>query len=237
MPANFQRLKAGQPWRVSQATADAMIAAAEQYAKHDRDRTGPPPTYEFQGDMIDVRNDSGADQARFNVPGLEAALITDAQNLREFQNYPRFSGVVPTWPAHVGEFCVLVEPLAVGAIGKALVSGIVPVQLQPLPAAAQQFMFADILSGYNGRPGRTQLGSSPGPLVRHGRDRHAVGLGTALGSGDLIRVQLTAKPVRRQSASANVLGLNPDLSRFAGAGPATAVTRHHGDRLAGHRQR
>ena len=150
MPSNFQRLKAGQPWRVTQATADAIIESAEQYAQHSHDPVGlPPPEYRFEGEILDVRNDSGAALNRFSVVGLDNALITDDKNLLEFQNFPRFSALTPKWPDHVGRYGVLIEPIAANAIGKCLVSGVVPVQVR-LQQKMDNMLHAQIIDGVSG---------------------------------------------------------------------------------------
>ena len=149
MPTNFQRLKAGQPWRVTQQTSDAILAAAEDYARHSRDPDFvPPPEYLFQGNVIQVRNDSGNPMPRFSVAGLNAPLIMSVNNLQEFQNYPRFSVSKPT-AANSGNFCILVEPLGAGQIGLAMVSGVVPCQLYRSQGDTQP-TFADVTPGQIG---------------------------------------------------------------------------------------
>jgi len=86
---------------------------------------------------------------RFSVAGFSAALILPADNLGEFQNYPRFSVDVPSLPDDAGRFCILVEPLAAGAIGLALVTGVAPVQINLAPGADAPD-FADAVNGQIG---------------------------------------------------------------------------------------
>ena len=97
----------------TETTANAIIAAAEEWAKHhsDADPTAPPE-YHFEGNLVQVRNDGSYPMARFSVAGLTTALITPSQNLKQFQSYPRFSVRVPT-AADFDNFCVLVEQIAV----------------------------------------------------------------------------------------------------------------------------
>ena len=149
MPINFQRLKSGQPWSITQTTADAIIESAENWAKHKRDgEDADPPEYLYQGNIIQIKNASGYTMPRFSVAGLDAALITPAQNLNEFQNYPRLSGRVPL-AADSGGFCILLEPLVAGAIGLAMVSGVAPVQLYRYDGDTQP-SFADVAAGQIG---------------------------------------------------------------------------------------
>ncbi len=143
---NFQRLRAGQPWRVTEPTANAIIAAAEQYSQRSRDPgSAAPPEYAFQGNIVQVKNTSDAAMPRFSVAGLGGgALFGPDANLAEFQNFVRFNVAVPT-ADDAGAFCVLIEPIAAGAIGLALVSGVAPVQIYL--SDATPFEFADVSAG------------------------------------------------------------------------------------------
>ena len=130
MATSFRRFRSGEKFRINEHTANAMMAAAEEYSRRSRDPgLIGSPEYFFQGNTIHVRNDSGSDMPRFSVAGLAAALITPAQNIVEFQNYPRFSVRTPVVATDASRFCILIEPLADGAIGLAMVSGVVPVQI------------------------------------------------------------------------------------------------------------
>ena len=149
MPVNFQRLKAGSGFRVSQATADALIASAEHHAKHSRNPHHiAPPSYGFEGNVVQAQNNSNADMPRFSVAGFTTALITPTNNLNEFQNFPRFSLQTPT-TSDAGRFCVTVDPIASGAIGLVLVSGLVPVQIY-LKNGDSAPSFADVKDGQIG---------------------------------------------------------------------------------------
>ena len=108
-----------------------------------------PPEYAFEGNIVDVRNDSGSAMPRFSVAGFSDILISPSQNLQEFQNYPRFSLRTPQTPDDQGKFCVTLEPLATGAIGKAMISGVCPCQVWRSPGDTAQ-AFADVKNGQIG---------------------------------------------------------------------------------------
>lgn len=76
-----------------------------------------------------VRNDSGANQPRFAVLGLNGPIISTTANLTEWKERLTFKGILPTAVTHSGKFCVLLEPLANGRIGTAAVGGVVPVRI------------------------------------------------------------------------------------------------------------
>ncbi len=82
-----------------------------------------------QAGIVLVNNDSGYDRGRFDVLGIDGVAIEASANLEEFQNRIVLSGATPTASDHTGRFVVLLEPIAAGAIGKAVVSGVCPVQV------------------------------------------------------------------------------------------------------------
>ncbi|MGO8690648.1 MAG: hypothetical protein ACLQLG_13580 [Thermoguttaceae bacterium] len=147
MPYNFQRIKAGQIFRPNEPTANAILSAAEKEARHGRDPGRFNPfDYVYRGNPIQVQNQDGAALGRFSVVGLGNALITDAENLSEFQNYPRLTVSAPSFPGDAGAVAVLLEPLAAGAIGLAALAGVVPCQVQ-VTSGLDWYWFADVLSG------------------------------------------------------------------------------------------
>ena len=146
MTASFQRLRAGQPWRVNEPTARAIIESAEYWARHSRDPDQvPPPEYRFEGSVIQCRNDTGCDLMRFDAVGFADALIHPADNLQEFQNYPRFSLRTPT-AADAGAFGICVEPIESGAVGMVLVAGVIAAQIKRTAGDAHP-AFADVDAG------------------------------------------------------------------------------------------
>lgn len=76
-----------------------------------------------------VRNDTGVDQAQFNVLGIGGMAVVPAEDDDEFRTRVIFSGVVPQFPAHRGQFGVLLQPAAAGDVVAAAVSGAVQVQI------------------------------------------------------------------------------------------------------------
>ena len=82
-----------------------------------------------QTGIVKVRNSSGSDQPRYAVLGITGPIITAAANLDEFKRQVTLDGVTPLASTHKGKFCVLLEPLQSGAIGKGQVAGAVQAQL------------------------------------------------------------------------------------------------------------
>lgn len=80
---------------------------------------------ELEEEMADRERDFGdytihvAVQQRVGNP-----IIDNADNLAEFKNRVTFKGETPSLASHVGRFAILLEPIAAGKLGKAVVSGV-----------------------------------------------------------------------------------------------------------------
>ncbi len=91
-----------------------------------------------QQDIVWVRNDSGADVARFGVLGLGDPVILPADNLDQFKEEFSFSGVTPVYPTHRGRFAVMLDPAPAGGYGRGAISGIVQVQINGVTVNGQR---------------------------------------------------------------------------------------------------
>lgn len=92
---------------------------------------------------IKIRNDSGSPVGRYGVLGLGDPIITPSQNENAFAGIPYHSGKLPADPDHVGQFAIILEPLADGKTGDAAVAGVCQVKLN----VAADENFADIEAG------------------------------------------------------------------------------------------
>lgn len=107
-------------------------------------------------DIILVRNESGSDRKRFEVLGYDEPIFKPDTALGPFQRANAFIGTNPTVPAFIGKFCILLEPLKEGKIGKAAIGGIMPVKLDVWFETAR---FADVIDGACDRLETTEYGS------------------------------------------------------------------------------
>ena len=126
----LRKVQRGQPLSIPAETFNTFIDAAQDYKSRQHRREPSRTTGTLHPDVVLVKNVSGSDRARFDILGIEGLLITPADNLPTFQNQPVFTGTTPTIADHRGRFVVLLEPLATGRIGSALLTGIVPVRLR-----------------------------------------------------------------------------------------------------------
>jgi hypothetical protein len=120
------------------------LARRGKMEAHGQGRTAKPPILSPQKGVVLVENQSGADQARFAVLGIDAPVFTPSDSLDAFQNQVALKGVVPDADDHTGRFAILLEPAATYAIVPALVVGLAPVRVDVLNAAHR---FADVADG------------------------------------------------------------------------------------------
>jgi hypothetical protein len=74
--------------------------------------------------MVLIRNASDVAVDRFGILGITGSVLDTAYSPDEFKRHCCLEGDTPTAPDHYGKFAVLAQPLAVGAIGWATVSGV-----------------------------------------------------------------------------------------------------------------
>jgi len=72
-----------------------------------------------------IRNDSGADVARFGVLGIVGPLIDPADDADEFARAVMLTGTTPADPDHRGRIAIALEPIADGELGRAVIAGTV----------------------------------------------------------------------------------------------------------------
>jgi hypothetical protein len=126
----LKHVQPGQP--IGQPSAfvrNAFVDAALDHQRRRASQGGRPQISGGNHGVVLVRNDSGGDCGRYFVLGIDEPIITPTDNLDEFRTRVAFSCVRPDAVYHFGKFVILLEPLASGAIGRGLVSGVCPVAI------------------------------------------------------------------------------------------------------------
>lgn len=90
---------------------------------------------------VPIRNDSGADRARFEILRVSDFLIPRESNSDHFKSVPALIGAAPDSTLSQ-MFAILQEPIASGKVGRAMLSGITPVQID---VVATGDLFADTI--------------------------------------------------------------------------------------------
>jgi len=159
MSSALRKVRSGDPLVIPAAAYNAFIDAAIDY----RQRTahlgqGAQPSFP-QASIVLVRNDSGSNQNRMAVLGVEAPIIDPSANEEEFRNRVALSCITPAADTHEGKFVVLAEPIANGKIGRAYAAGVCPVKID-VPDEEHEWRYAEIADGITGNLKVSMQGSA-----------------------------------------------------------------------------
>jgi hypothetical protein len=234
---SLRKVTPGEPVRLSAEMHNLSVQAIEHYQRMGRGFRDVP-LHEFQQTGIClIRNDSGSDVGRFGVLGISGPLLTPEENLRSFQNIIAFKGITPSQASHEGKFCVTLEPIREGKIGRAVFSGVCVCKLNiehdptsssssmPEPGAGQ---YADVMDG-----SLTCLDSIDNGSARVLWHENEVGevwalvhLGVSRRLGEIVGVQLTEDmgATTANEASCTVKETwDPESESFTGTGTGILV--------------
>jgi hypothetical protein len=136
------RVNPGDPLELPARTFNIFCETAEEMRRmRGQFGAGPGEGRAMNAGVVTVRNDSGGDRDRFDVLAIGDPIIDNTDNEAEFLNRVTFLGLLPYTSLHKGRFVVLLEPIADGGLGKAVVSGVVQVHIDVSNADHQ---FADV---------------------------------------------------------------------------------------------
>lgn len=141
--ADFQKHRSGDPFRQTARFQNALVDTIHR-SKANEQAIGGRSKPQFRDfDVVKVKNDSGSDRDQYEILGLNGPLVLPEENEVEFRRQVAFNGVTPT-DAHSGRFCILLDAIPDGEIGRAVVSGCVAVQIKVFDEADE---FADVDDG------------------------------------------------------------------------------------------
>ncbi len=143
------------PLKYFTASFQQALVDCIEWVKAQKDRRGAGemiPGVDQPSNIVPVQNMTSGPLARFSIVGINQPVITPTANLLEFQNRFPLQGTTPTAVSHTGKFAVLLEPAAKGALARAALAGIVPVQVMLNSAVSAQSgpTFADVADGQTG---------------------------------------------------------------------------------------
>jgi hypothetical protein len=125
----LKKVQSGQKLQIPAQAYNAFIDAAVDYRRRTAHIGQKAEPTTRQTSIVLVRNDSGSNQNRLAVLGIDAPIIDPATNDNEFKNRVALSCVTPAVDTHGGKFVILAEPIAAGKIGQAYAAGVCPVQI------------------------------------------------------------------------------------------------------------
>ncbi len=124
---DLQKLEAGKPLAIHADTFNTMVDAAKLTLRTgQKTGAGQPTSKPMEPSRIRLVNASGGDRQRFDVLAVATPAIGPGDNLAQFSREILPQGVLPHEVSHYGKFAVLLNPIAEGAIGLAVVDGEVP---------------------------------------------------------------------------------------------------------------
>jgi len=156
---SMMKVQTGSPLVIPAQAYNAFIDAAADYRRRTARIGQKSEPSQRQASIVLVRNDSGSDQNRLAVLGIDTPIISSAANEDEFKNRVALSCVTPTANTHEGKFVVLAEPLASGKIGRAYAAGVCPVQID-VPDEDHEYSFAEIADGITDNLNAAHYGSA-----------------------------------------------------------------------------
>jgi hypothetical protein len=118
------KVSSGQPLKIPAAAFNAFVEAANAHQNSQHAQSSDARSTPVAVGMISVRNDTGAPRDRFTIVGIDSPVISPTDNPLSWQDHLVFLGASAQTEAHKNRYGILQEPLAAGAIGRALVSGV-----------------------------------------------------------------------------------------------------------------
>lgn len=148
----FQKLRAGDVFdSVPHEAWNGFIDASNDYRQRVNGARSSTLYGRYPTGIVPVRNDSGADCARFEILSITGVIYDQATLPDDFYNQPTLTADTPgTAPE---KFVILQEPIADGEVGRGMLMGITAVQVSVGHASDE---FADVISGDS-----TKLRSGP----------------------------------------------------------------------------
>ena len=143
----FRKVAPGDSLRIPAGAYNTFIDAAVDFQRRTRDQASQAKDVPQIPGTVYIRNDSGADRARYEILGVSGPLFPLGSTDGSFRDATALIGVVPTEAGHKGRFVILVEPLRAGQIGRALAVGVSPVMVSLTDPAHK---FADVADGNPG---------------------------------------------------------------------------------------
>jgi len=140
----LRKVAPGETLRIPAGAYNAFIDAAQDLQRRQREQASQAKDVQQIPGTVYIRNDSGADRARYEILGVSGPLFTLGSTDGSFRDVTALIGVVPTEAGHKGRFVILVEPIRSGQIGRALAVGVCPVMLTMSDPA---HLYADVADG------------------------------------------------------------------------------------------
>ncbi|HAT10332.1 MAG TPA: hypothetical protein DCS97_07010 [Planctomycetes bacterium] len=150
--ANLQPVSPGQKLTISAGDYNAMLDAARAH-RSQRGAFGAREQESGVSDSVLIRNSSGENRDRLDILAIGDPLILPSENLNAWRGRVALDGITPL--ESTGRIAVLQEPIADGAIGRAVICGVTPVSLDVIDetdtrAEMEDGIYATLRTGAQG---------------------------------------------------------------------------------------
>jgi hypothetical protein len=156
MAGPLNKVHKGDRLEIHASTFNTLVDVALDHQRRKHDTARQAATNVLPSGIVLVRNDSGADRARFDVLGIPGPVLTPTDNIESFKNRVVVVGDVPG-ASDSGRFVILAEPIADGSFGRAYIDGVCPARVE---MDDESHGFADVTDGETATLFSTAIGTA-----------------------------------------------------------------------------
>jgi hypothetical protein len=124
----FKQVRPGERLEIPAVAYNAFLDAVKWVRQQQTISAGGVNGDAYSPTIIRVRNTSGSDVDRLGILAIGEPTITPTDNLDSFKRLVIFDGDTPE-SGTGAKWCVVLEPIVDGGIGRAVIAGVVPVQI------------------------------------------------------------------------------------------------------------
>ncbi len=140
--AGLDKVIPGESNEIPFTTHNAFVDAARDYISRSGGTAGPvPPDQPTSNNFVLIQNNTGEDLERFDIVGVDAAVIKPDNNPVEFATRRIMSSAIPTVKDYWGRFAIMTVPVAKTKFGLACISGI---YIALVDVLKETHIFADV---------------------------------------------------------------------------------------------
>lgn len=125
----FRKVTTGSPLQIPAVTWNTILDMLADWKSRKHGGRGDGFQATQQATVVLLHNTSGSAVGRHGVLSVVGPLLTPTQNLNEFESSVKLAGYTPS-SGTPGKFAITLEPIASGAIGRAVIAGVAIVQVE-----------------------------------------------------------------------------------------------------------
>lgn len=189
----LRKVRVGEPLKIPAAAWNAFVDAARSVSNQRHSAQSGPATVARDQITCLVKNNTGADVGQLGILSLGDPLVSPTDDEESFRRLLAFNGSTPSGATGPGKWCVTMEPVADGEIGRAVLLGVVPVEVDVSGGVED---FAEFKSGSTSVLEASATGTARILWIESTGDTRwaVVRLGDGAGSGSLTVKEIDGSP-------------------------------------------